>query len=156
MSEHRLVGALIDHVHGQSVTGLHQRVQVLATGMHLDPARVITGLGGLQAVHERQFTRLGILKMRPDLVGRQIGRVQVGLCRVEHHAVNTGLGVIFVVLYIAIQSSVGLDGKHVTIAGVVVEGVAVDIVGGLVGGEDEDGTGVGLAAGGESYSRSAG
>jgi hypothetical protein len=64
--------------------------------------------------------------------------------------VNTGLGVIFVVLYIAIQSSVGLDGKHVTVAGVVVEGVAIDIVGGLVGGEDEDGTGVGLAAGGES------
>jgi hypothetical protein len=70
--------------------------------------------------------------------------------------VNTGLGVIFVVLYIAIQSSVGLDGKHVTVAGVVVEGVAVDIIGGLVGSEDEDGTGVGLAAGGESCSRSAG
>lgn len=94
--------------------------------------------------------------MRPDLVGGQIGRVEVGLCRVENHAVDTGLGVIFVVLHIAVQSPIGLDGKHVTVASVVVERVAVDIVGRLTGGEDEYRTSVGLAAGGESCMRSAG
>lgn len=118
--------------------------------MHLNPAGVVTSIGGFETIHQGQFTRLGILDMRPNLVGREICGVQVGLCWVEYHAVDTSVGNIFVILDIAIQRAIGLHGEYVSIAGVVVERVAVNIVRRFVSGEHEDSTSVGLTAGSES------
>lgn len=118
--------------------------------MHLDPAGVVASIRSLEAIDQCQFTRLGILDVRPNLVGREIGGVQVGLCGIEHHAMDTSVGDVFIVLDIFIQTSIGLHRKHVAVTGVVVERVAVNIVGRLVGGKHENSTSVGLAAGSQS------
>lgn len=119
--------------------------------MHLNPAGVVTSIRSLEAIDQCQFARLGILDVRPNLVSREIGGVQVGLCGIENHAVDTSVGDIFVVLDILIQSSIGLHRKHVAITGVVVERVAVNIVGRLMGGKHENSTSVGLAAGSQGW-----
>lgn len=41
---------LIDDIFRQSVSSLHQHIQVFTTRVHLDPARVIGGSWGLKAV----------------------------------------------------------------------------------------------------------
>lgn len=52
-------------------------------------------------------------------------------------------GLVGVVLERFLEGSGGGGGEDGAVAGVVVEGVAVDAVGGLFGGEEEDGAGVG-------------
>lgn len=151
VGEDRLVGALVDHVDSQTVAGLHQSVQVLAAGVNLNPARVVTRVRSLEAIHQFQLTGLSILFVCPDLVGLQIGGVQVGLGGIEHHAVDTGVGLVLVVLNVDIEGAVGLNGENVSVSSVLIEGVAVDVVGRLVGGEDEDGTGVGVVAGSQGW-----
>lgn len=104
----------------------------------------------LLAVEQSQLTGLGILLVRPDFVGREIGGVKVGLRGVKDHAVDARLGVIFVVLHILIKLAVLCDREDVTVTSVVVEWIAVDVVGGLVGGQNEDGAGVGVGVSSES------
>ena len=149
MSEDGLVGALVNHVDTQTVTSLHQHIEVLATGVHLNPARVVARGGSLQTVNQLQLTGLRVLLVCPDLVGGQIGRVQVGLGGVEHHAVNTSVLLVLVVLHIDVQGSIGLHREDVAVSRILVERVTVDVVGRLVGGQDEDSAGVGVGAGGE-------
>lgn len=149
MREDRLVGAFIDNVDGQTVAGLHQSVQVFASMVHLDPARMITGGRSLQTVDQSQLTGLRILLVCPDLVGLQVRGVQVGLGGVEHHTVDARVLLVLVVLNIGIQRAVGFHGEDIAEPSVLVEGVAVHVVGRLVGREHEDGAGVGFTAGGQ-------
>lgn len=149
VGEDGLVGALVDDVHGQTVASFHQGVQVFAAGVHLNPAGVVIGRGSLDAVDQGQLAGFGVLQVCPDLVGLEIGGVEVGFGGVEDHAVDTGVGLVLVVLDVLDESAIGTCREDVAVAGIFVEGVAVDVVGGLVGGEDEDGAGVGVGAGGE-------
>lgn len=80
--------------------------------------------------------------MRPDSVGPHVCAVEVCLGVIKDHAVNGGLGAIFVVLDVLVQSTFRVHGEDVAISGVVVEGVAVDVVRGLLGGKEEDGAGL--------------
>lgn len=64
---------------------------------------------------------------------------------------NARVGLVLVVLDVVHQGagrSVG--GEDGAVAGVFVKGIAVDCVGGLLGGEEEDGAGVCLGGGGLS------
>lgn len=149
VGEDGLVGALVDDVHGQAVASFHQGVEVFAARVHLDPAGVVIGRGSLDAVDQGQLAGFGVLQVCPDLVGLEIGGVEVGFGGVEDHAVDAGVGLVLVVLDVLEESAIGASGEDVAVAGVFVEGVAVDVVGGLVGGEDEDGAGVSVGAGGE-------
>lgn len=146
VSKDRLVSALINHIHCQSVTSLHQGIQILATRVHLNPTRVITRMRSLKTIEQSQLTSLSILFVCPDFVGLEIGGVEVGLGRIKDHAVNASVGIILVVLDILIKGTILGDGEDVSIAGVLVEWVTVDIVWGLVGGQNEDGAGVGVGA----------
>lgn len=150
MSKDGLVSALVNHVDSQTVARLHQRIQILACVVHLHPAWVVAWVRSLLAVEQSQLTGLGILLVRPDFVGREIGGVKVGLRGVKDHAVDARLGVIFVVLHILIKLAVLCDREDVTVTSVVVEWIAVDVVGGLVGGQNEDGAGVGVGVSSES------
>lgn len=113
--------------------------------MHGYPAWVIFRVWGWEARHKRQGA-VFVLPVCPEGVGCEIGRVEVGFCRVEDHAVDSGCGGVGVVLDVAIQGAGARDGEDVAVAGVLVEGVAVDGVGGFPGGEEEDCASVGLGA----------
>lgn len=80
--------------------------------------------------------------MRPQLVGREIGGVEVGLGRVEDHAVDACVGLVRVILRVLCKCSRLADGKDVAVASMVVERVGVDVVRWLARGEQEDGAGV--------------
>ena len=138
----------VQHIDSQAVASLHQRIQILATGMHFHPARMVIGRRGLETVDQRQLSSR-VLAMRPDLVGLQVGRVEKGLGGIEDHAVDAGGRFIFVVLHILGQTAIVLDREHIAIAGVLVEGIAIDIVRRLASGQDEDGASVGVGAGGQ-------
>ena len=134
MCEDGFVGALIDHVDCQPVSGLHQRVQIFSARVNFDPARVVAGVWGLQAVQQLQLAGVCILLVCPDLVGLQVCGVEIGLGGVEDHAVDTGVFVIGVVLDIGLKGTVRLNGEDISISCVFVEWVAIYIVRGLVGG----------------------
>ena len=53
-------------------------------------------------------------------------------------------GTVLVVLHVGLQATILVDGEDIAIAGVIVEGVSVDVVGGLFGGKDKYGSGVGV------------
>lgn len=133
----------VDDVLADAVAGLHQGVQVVARGVHGDPARVVTGIGGVDGADQLNFTGRK-LAVRPQLVGRQVGRVEVGLGRVEHHAVDARVLLVFVVLDVLLELAGVGHGEDVAVAGELVEGVGIDGVGGLLGREKEDGAGVGV------------
>jgi hypothetical protein len=88
--------------------------------------------------HRRQLA-LCVLFMAPHAIGPHVRAVQVRLRGVEDHAMNGGLRTVLVVLDVLGQGARGRSGEDVAEARVLVEGVAVDAVGGLLGGEDEDG-----------------
>lgn len=60
---------------------------------------------------------------------------------------DAAVGLVGVVLERFLEGSGGGGGEDGAVAGVVVEGVAVDAVGGVFGGEEEDGAGVGDGGG---------
>jgi len=66
---------------------------------------------------------------------------------------DTGVGEVRVILNVLVELSRLRDGEDIAVAGVVVEGVGVDTVGGLLGGKEEDGTSVGVGAVGLGWRR---
>lgn len=82
--------------------------------------------------------------MDPNLIGLQVRRVQKPLFfRVKHHTMDTRVRLVCVILHIFRESArIRVGSEDGAVAGVVVKGVAVDGVGGFVGGEEEDGAGV--------------
>lgn len=77
------------------------------------------------------------LLVTPNSVRPHICTVEVGFRRIEDHSVDCSLVTIFVVLYVLFDVAGGVYGKDVSEACMVVEGVAVDVVGGLLAGEEE-------------------
>ena len=59
---------------------------------------------------------------------------------------DAGVGLVGVVLDVGVEGARGGDGEDVAVAGMFVEGVGVDGVGGLFGWEEEDGACVGVGA----------
>lgn len=80
--------------------------------------------------------------MRPQLVGREIGGVEVGLGWVKDHAVDARVWLVGVVLRVLCERTTLADGEDIAVASMVVEGVGVDVVRWLARGKEEDGTGV--------------
>ena len=85
--------------------------------------------------------------MRPDLVCAEIRRVEVGFGGIEDHPVDAGVGRIFIVLDVALDGPVGVDGEHVAVTGIIVEGVSVNIVWWFLRRQDEDSSGVCVCSG---------
>jgi len=141
MCKYRTLRLLINNINRQPISRFHQHIQIRP--IQRNPSRMIPRIRRIYTSYQSQLPVLA-LPMRPDLVGAEIGGVQVRLAGVEDHAVNTGLGGVRVVLDVGGEGAGGCDGEDVTVPGVVVEGVSVDGIGGLFGGEDEDGAGVGL------------
>lgn len=135
----------VDDVLAQPVARLHQGVQVLARRVHGHPARVIARRGRVDGPHERQLAAVAaVLAVHPQLVGLEVGRVQPRLGRIEDHAVDARVGLVLVVLDVLGQGAARRGGENGTVAGVLVEGVAVDGIRWLLGGQEEDGAGVGF------------
>lgn len=150
MGVDREVSGRVDEILAQAVALLHEGVEVVARWVHGDPAGVIALVGAVDGADKVKL-RSGFgtgpgrftAAMNPELVGAQVGGVQVRLGRVKHHAVDAGIGLVLVVLHVGRQSAGSrVDGEDGAVAGMVVEGVAVDGVGRLLRGEEEDGTGV--------------
>ena len=142
----------VDDVLAQAVAGLHEGIQVLARRMHGYPARVIAMVGGIYAAHKLYSAvvafsgRLDLahpLAVHPQLVGGQVGRVQVRLCWVKDHAMDARAWVVLVILDVLGKAATGVHTEDVAVAGVLVEGVAVHGVWRLLGRQQEDGAGVG-------------
>lgn len=108
---------------------------------------MVSRRGRLDTIDKRERARLGIFPVRPDLVGSHVCGIEIGLGRVEDHSVDAGVRVILVVLDVPVEPAVGVDGEDVAVAGVVVEGVSVDVVRGLLSGEHEDGSCIGISVG---------
>lgn len=143
----------IDEVFADAVALFHEGVEIVARRVDGDPSRVVARVWTVDGADELELWGLGLLLLLvdPELVGREIGRVEERLGRVKDHAVDAGVGLVLVVLDVAHQGagrSVG--GKDGAVTGVFVKGVAVDCVGGLFGGEEEDGARVCFGGGGLS------
>lgn len=135
----------VDEVFAQAVALFHQGVEILTRRVHGNPARVVAGVRAVDGSDEVDLGRVwALLAMNPELVGPQVGRVEVRLCRVEDHAVDARVGLVLVVLHIVGELSVVVNGEDAAVAGVVVKGIRVDTVGGLFGSEEEYGAGVGV------------
>lgn len=80
--------------------------------------------------------------MRPQLVGREIGGIEVGLCWVKDHAVDARVWLVRVILRVLCESASLAHRKDVAVSSVLVEGVGVDVVRWLARREKEDGAGV--------------
>lgn len=113
---------------------------------------MVTSVRGIDAADELDLSR-GELAVSPQLVGSQVGRVEVGLGWVKDHAVDAGVFLVGVVLDIVLEGTRVGDIEDVTVAGVLVEGIAVDVVRGLLGGQEEDGAGVGVCVVGTGWDR---
>lgn len=83
--------------------------------------------------------------MRPDLVRPHIGGVQVLFLRIEDHAVNSGPLVKLGILNVLSQPTLRVNAVYVEEASMIVERVAVDVVGCFLCGEDKNGSGLGVA-----------
>ena len=81
--------------------------------------------------------------MHPELVGGQVGGVEISLRQIKDHAMDASVGLVGIVLGIGLQGAGCADREDVAEAGMLVEGVAIHGVRWLLGGEEEDGTGVG-------------
>jgi hypothetical protein len=127
----------INHILAQSIPCLHQRIQIVPTGMHLHPSRVVFRRRRLRIAHRRQRAVVSFL-VTPNSVRPHVCRVEVGLGKIEDHAVDGGLRAVFVVLNIGFQGAIGVSVEDVAEASVLVKGVAIDAVGWFAGGQDED------------------
>lgn len=138
------VGGGIDEVLADAVALFHEGVEVGSRGVDGDPARVVARVGAVDGADELELGRRGVeLLVDPELVGLEVGGVEVRLGRVEDHAVDAAVGLVLVVLDVGGEGARGwVGGEDGAVAGVLVKGVAVDCVGGLAGGEEEDGAGV--------------
>jgi hypothetical protein len=137
--------------------------------VHFDPARVVFWRGGicipncfyasfiinLFMTPRRSSSRVSsiscafpALVYEPYSVRPHVRAVQIRLTRIEHHAVDRGLVAVLEVLDIFGEVPGRIDGEDVAEARVLVEGVAVDRVGGEFGGEEEDCAGFGGEGGG--------
>lgn len=154
MREYRYMALFIDNIYSQSVTRLHQDVQVLSAWVHLNPAGVIIGRGGINAIDQGQFACCCILAVGPDLVRLQVGRVEVGLGWVKNHAVDTGIRFVLVVLDVLGETAIRLNREDIAVSSIFVERVSINSVGGLTGGKNEDGAGVGVVVGGKGCKQS--
>lgn len=138
----RQLGLRINHIFAQPVSALHQRIQIVSAWMHLHPPRVVLWRRRFGIPDCLKSSLLVNLLVAPHAVCPHIGAVEVCLARVKYHAVDGGLVAVFVVLNVLDEVPGGVDGEDVAVAGVVVEGVAVDGVRGLLGWEEEDGAGL--------------
>lgn len=141
----------VNEVLADPVPRLHQRIEVIPGRMHGDPARMIARVGTFDRADEVQLSRR-LLVVDPELVRLEVGGVEIFLRGVKDHAVDAGIRLVLVVLHIVFKLAGGRDSEDGAVACVVVEGVAVDGVGGFLGGEEEDGAGVGFGRGGLCYS----
>lgn len=85
-----------------------------------------------------------VLLVSPDAVSPHVGRIEIRFCRVKHHAMDGRFGSILVVLNVVVQVASRIDGKDVTMSGVVIERVAVDIEWRLFSSKKKDGTSFGV------------
>ena len=125
---HRRMPVFIDHVDRKPVPGFHQDIQISPARMHCHPPRVVTSRRSVDAIDKSEVACLAILSVRPDLVSPQVGRVEIGFAWIEDHSMYARLGNILVVLNVRLHTAGLVDGEHVAVAGVVVEGVSIDIV----------------------------
>ena len=96
--------------------------------MHRYPPRVVSGGWGINTVDECELACLAIFHVCPDLVSSQVGRIEVGFGGIEDHSVYSRLGDIFVVLDVRFHTAALVDRENISIAGVVVEWISIDVV----------------------------
>ena len=106
--------------------------------MQFHPPRMILLPRRHRIPHRRQFP-LFILLVAPHAIRPHICTVQIRLRGIEDHAMDGGFGAVFVILDVFSQGAGGRGAEDIAISGVLVEWITVDAVGGLAGGEDEDG-----------------
>lgn len=91
------MGGWVDDILAQPVAGFHQGVEVLACGVDGDPARVVAWIGRIDRADEFDGA-IWVLAVRPQLVGCEIGGVEIGLGWVKDHAVDARVGLVGVIL----------------------------------------------------------
>jgi hypothetical protein len=84
------------------------------------------------------------LFVTPHSICPHVCAIEVGLRRIEHHAVDCSLVAVLKILDVFLEVAGGVDGEYVTVTGIVVEGVAVYCVWGLLRRKEEDGAGLGV------------
>ena len=138
------MGDGIDQVLGEGIAVLHQRVEVVSRRVHGQPARLVVWVWSVKAADCANETGVWVLGVAPQFVGPHVGGVEVRLGWVEDHAMYGRCGRVVVVLDVFFQRAGAVDAEDVAMPGVVVEGVAVDVEGRLLSGEEEYGAGLGV------------
>lgn len=100
------VSRRVDEIFADAVALFHEGVEILAGRVDGDPSRVVARVGAVDGADELELWGLGLLLLvDPELVGCEIGRVEVRLGRVEDHAVDAGVGLVLVVLDVVRQGA---------------------------------------------------
>lgn len=134
----------INHIFADPVSSLHQSIQVFSRRVHLYPSRVVflaLCLGEANCLQSSLFVNLLVT---PDAICPHVCAVEVRFCGIEYHTVDSRLVAVLVVLDILLERSIAVDVEDVSIAGILVEGVAVDVVRWLSRGKEEDGACLGV------------
>jgi len=133
----------INHILTQPIPALHQRVQVVPTRMHFDPPRMVLWRRRIGVSDCFEPALLVDLLVAPYSICPHVCAVEVCFARVEDHTVDGGLVAVLVVLDVFDEVPGVVYGEDITVAGVVVEWVAVYGVWRFPGGEEEDCAGFG-------------
>lgn len=102
--------------------------------MHRHPPGVVSRRWGIDAVDKGELACVAILLMCPDLVPSQVGRIKVGFRGIKNHSMYSRHGDILIVLNVDFHAAALVDRENIAVAGMVVEGVSIDIVRRLLGG----------------------
>lgn len=97
------VGGRVDEVFAEAVALFHEHVEVVPRRVHGYPSGVISFVWTVHGADELNLGTVPRLAMDPDLVRLQVGRVEIRLCRIKHHAVDAGVGLVLIILHICVE-----------------------------------------------------
>lgn len=128
MREDWCVPMFVDHVDRKPVARFHQDIQINPIWVYREPPGMVLGRRSVETVDEYELARPAIFLVSPDLITFQVGRIEVGLSRIEDHSVDSRLGAILVVLNVRFHTAALVDRENIAVAGVIVEWIAIYIV----------------------------
>lgn len=103
---HGQVGGRVDAVLAQAVAVLHEGVEVLARGVHGHPAGVVALIRTVDTADKLDLGGVGArLPVDPELVGLEVGGVEVRLRGVEDHAVDARVVLVRIVLDVFLEGA---------------------------------------------------
>lgn len=128
----------VDVVLGNSVGLLQDHIEILPLGVYCCVTRVGTARGCGRGAYIGQETGSFVDLVRPNGVPHVVGGIEKVPSRVEGHAMHAGVRVVRDILEVGLKCADWVNPKDIR---TVAERVGINVVRGLVCGDDEDTTG---------------